>query len=227
MSTADAKSVPAGEDRADVWLVGGEDIRLRIPYLLELRDRGFDVTMVGTEPPEPFVAQGITYHRYSLSRAVAPLADWRAFRELLALFRKHRPPVVHSFDTKPAMLASFAARMAGVPVRVRTLTGIGYVLSSRSPLALLLLPIYHLMQAAASRAASMTVFQNRDDEAYFLRHRLVPRRAAAFVAGSGIDVELVRSQRPSWTHSRPCAASSGSSAVRSSRWSRGSCAPRE
>jgi glycosyltransferase involved in cell wall biosynthesis len=183
--------------RKDVWLVGTEDIRLRIPYLLELRRRGFDVTMVGSEPPEPFLAHDIPYHRYSLSRALDPLADWRSLRELLALFREHRPAVVHAFDTKPAILASFAARRAGLPVRVRTLTGMGYVFSSRSPRALLLRPVDHVMQAAASRAASMTVFQNRDDQAYFLRHRLARPNASTLVPGSGIDVELLRSQRPS------------------------------
>lgn len=183
--------------RNDVWLVGSDDIRLRIPYLLELRRRGLDVTMVGSEPPEPFIADEIPYHQYSLSRALDPLADWRTFRELLALFRKHRPSVVHAFDTKPAIIASFAARRAGVSVRVRTLTGMGYVFSSRSPRALLLRPVDHLMQAAAARAASITVFQNRDDQAYFLRHRLARPDASLLVPGSGIDVEPLRSLRPS------------------------------
>jgi glycosyltransferase involved in cell wall biosynthesis len=181
----------------DVWLVGSDDIRLRIPYLVELRRRGFDVTMLGSEAPEPFAAQEIPYHRYSLSRALDPLADWRTLRELLALFRKYRPSVVHSFDTKPAMLASFAARSAGVPARIRTLTGMGYVFSSRSPRALLLRPVDHIMQAAASRAASVTVFQNRDDHAYFLRHRLATPQTSTLIPGSGIDVELLRSKRPS------------------------------
>jgi glycosyltransferase involved in cell wall biosynthesis len=183
--------------RHDVWLVGSEDIRLRIPYLYELRRRGFDVTMVGSEPDDPFHAAAIPYQRYSMSRALNPVADWRSFRELHALFRDHRPSIVHSFDTKPGMLASFAALKARVPVRVRTLTGMGYVFSSRSPLALLLRPVDHVMQAAASRAASMTVFQNRDDQAYFLRHRLARADASTLVPGSGIDTSLLRSQRPS------------------------------
>lgn len=184
---------------ADVWLVGGEDVRLRIPYALALQARGFHVTIVGSEPSDRFVANDIPYHRYSLLRGLNPFADLRTFLQLTRLFRKHRPTVVHAFDTKPAMLASFAGRMTGVPVRVRTLTGMAYVFASRSPLALILRPIYHVMQAAASRAASMTVFQNRDDEEYFLRHRLAQAEASGLVAGSGIDVELLEGQRPSET----------------------------
>jgi glycosyltransferase involved in cell wall biosynthesis len=190
------RSLTSSVGTNDVWLVGSDDIRLRLPYVVELRRRGFEVTLVGSESPERFAEHGIPYHRYSLSRALNPLADLRTLRELVRLFRDHRPSVVHAFDTKPAMLASFAARRAGVPVRVRTLTGMAYVFSSRSPLALLLRPVYHVMQAAASRAASMTVFQNRDDQAYFLRHRLARPEASDFVPGSGIDVNLLRSQRP-------------------------------
>jgi glycosyltransferase involved in cell wall biosynthesis len=182
---------------SDIWLVGSDDIRLRIPYLVELRRRGFDVTMLGSEAPEPFSERDIPYQRYALSRALDPAADWRTLRELLSLFRRHRPSVVHSYDTKPAMLASFAARLAGIPVRIRTVTGMGYVFSSHSPRALVLRPAAHVMHAAASRAASMTVFQNRDDHAYFLRHRLAPRDATSLIPGSGIDVELLRSKRPS------------------------------
>jgi glycosyltransferase involved in cell wall biosynthesis len=180
-----------------VWLVGSDDIRLRIPYVLELRRRGLDATIVGTEPDAPFRTHDIPYHRYSFSRSLAPLADVRAFRELLALFGDNRPAVVHSFDTKPAMLASFAALRAGVPVRVRTLTGMGYVFSSRSPLALSLRPVDLILQAAASRAASMTVFQNRDDQAYFLRRRLAHEETSTLIPGSGIDTVLLRSKRPS------------------------------
>jgi glycosyltransferase involved in cell wall biosynthesis len=183
--------------RHDVWLVGSDDIRLRLPWVPELRRRGFDVTMVGSEPEDLFRSHSIPYHRYSLSRALAPLSDVRSFRELLGLFRRHRPAVVHSFDTKPAMLASFAALRAGVPARVRTLTGMGYVFSSRSPLALSLRPVDLVLQAAASRAASMTVFQNRDDQAFFLRLRLAREDASTLIPGSGIDIDLLRSRRPS------------------------------
>jgi glycosyltransferase involved in cell wall biosynthesis len=180
----------------NVWLVGSDDIRLRLPWVDELRARDFDVTMVGSEPDDPFRARNIPYHRYSLSRALAPLSDLRSFRELVALFRKHAPAIVHSFDTKPAMLASFAALRAGVPVRVRTLTGMGYVFSSRSPLALGLRPVDLALQAAASRAASMTVFQNRDDQALFMRLRLAREDASTMVPGSGIDTALLQSRRP-------------------------------
>src|SRR5205085_11770704 len=101
------------------------------------------------------------------------------------------------FETNPGTLASLAARRASVPVSFRRLTGMWYVFSSRSHLAVLLRTVDHLTQAVASRVASLTIFQNRDDQAYFHRHRLARADGSELVPGSGIDVELLRSQRPS------------------------------
>lgn len=183
--------------QADVWLVGGEDVRFRIPLLLELSERGFAVAGVGSESGVTFEDHGIPYHRYSLSRALDPLGDLRSYRQLRRIFLEHAPSVVHAFDTKPAMLAPFAAAGVGVPVRVRTVTGMGHVFSDRAPRSLMLRPVYRRMQRAASRAVSLTIFQNSDDHEYFLDNEMVAAASSAIVPGSGIDAEQVQGRRPS------------------------------
>ena len=37
-----------------IWYVGGEDIRMRIPMLLALREHGWQVGAVGSEDPDVF-----------------------------------------------------------------------------------------------------------------------------------------------------------------------------
>jgi glycosyltransferase involved in cell wall biosynthesis len=51
----------------------------------------------------------------SLARPIRPAADIRAYRELSAIFRRHRFPLVHTHSSKPGVLARIAARRAGVP----------------------------------------------------------------------------------------------------------------
>lgn len=182
--------------RAKVWFIGGEDVRFRIPLLLELRTRGFEVAAVGSEGGEAFRGPGIPYYRYRLDRGVGPLADVHAYGQLARLFRDHRPDVIHAFDTKPSIYAPIAARKAGVPGRVRTITGMGHVFSSRSALALALRPVYRTLNAWASRASGVTIFQNEDDRAYFLDHRMVEPGRSALVRSSGIDVPEFLSRRP-------------------------------
>lgn len=179
-----------------VWHVGGEDVSLRIPLLKKLRERGFEVGAAGSEDGGAFAAADIPYLHYPLKRWISPLADRRARTSLRDLFAAHRPDVVHAFDTKPAILATLAARDANVPARIRTITGMGYLFSTEALPFRMLRPVYRRMQRRASAAADVTVFQNRDDREYFLSRRLVGLDAEALIAGSGVDVAELRSSRP-------------------------------
>lgn len=179
-----------------VWHVGGDDVRMRIPLLLALRDRGFSVAALGSEPGEPFADSHIPYWRYELNRWLNPLADRRTVASLRELIGAHRPDVVHAFDTKPGLLVPAAAKTVPGCGCVRTVTGMGYVFSANSPLALTLRPLYRAMQQRAAAATDMTIFQNPDDRDYFLRHRMAKAGREALVLGSGIDIEGVSRRRP-------------------------------
>lgn len=180
-----------------VWHIGGEDVRMRIPILLSLRAMGFGVAAVGSEDSKPFDRQGIEYHRYHLERGIAPIGDMVSRRQLTALFRERRPDVVHAFDTKPGMLVPAAGKIAGVKCTLRTVTGMGYVFSTRAPVALALRPIYRYMQKQASRLADATIFQNTDDQTYFESTGLIERDRSILVKSSGVDINALMSKRVS------------------------------
>lgn len=180
-----------------IWQVGGDDVRLRIPLLLALRERGFGVGAIGSESGEAFATHPIPYFQYTLARGINPFVDRQSCRQLLTLFRQHRPDVVHGFDTKPAILAPLMAVKAGIPGRVRTITGMGYVFSSNSPIALTLRPIYRSLQRNASVATGCTIFQNPDDRDYFYNHGMAEPNHAALILSSGIEIDRFLSHCPS------------------------------
>lgn len=181
---------------ATIWHVGGEDVRMRIPLLLSLREKGFQVGAVGSEDGRAFLEHQIPYFQYTLKRGLDPKADRQSIEQLFHLFRQHQPDLVHGFDTKPACLVPPIAQKAGIEGRVRTIAGMGYVFSSQSPLALALRPIYRHLQRRASAAAQVTIFQNPDDRDYFYRNRMVREGNEELVLGSGIDIEELMQQRP-------------------------------
>ena len=187
--TCDLKA--PGIRRPRILFVGGEDVRMRIPLLLALQVRGFDVGAIGSEAGDDFAEAGIAYRRYDLHRWIGPLSDWQTVRQLRALFIEHKPDIIHAFDTKPGILAPGAAASAGVPVRMRTITGMGYVFSSRTLTSLLLRPAYRLLQRRASAVSSVTLFQNIDDRKYFCAHKMVGHEANALVPGSGVDFDAL------------------------------------
>ena len=179
-----------------LWLVGGEDIRFRLPLLLALRDEGYTVGAVGTEDGEAFARTAVPYWRYALRSGISPSTDLEAFDRLYRLFLEHRPDIVHAFDTKPGIIAPMAARKAGIPGRVCTITGMGYLFASRSLRARLLRPVYRYLEGLAGKSSGVTVFQNADDRDYFLEKKMVEAGKDRLVRGSGIDVERLLRARP-------------------------------
>lgn len=168
--------------------IGGEDHAFRIPFLLALRQRGFRVSAAATADPAPFAEAGIDYHPFRFDRFIAPTADVSAWRALARLIAELRPEIVQSFDTKPSLLVPLAAR--GIPgVRVVcTINGLAYLYSSRSPKALLLRPVWRVLQRIAAAWTTAMVFQNVDDRAFFERHGLLGPSTGHLIPGSGVDI---------------------------------------
>jgi glycosyltransferase involved in cell wall biosynthesis len=181
--------MPAAPDRPHVLCVGGEDHHLRIPFLLEVRRSGMRVAASSTASPAPFAHAGIDHWPIHFDRFVNPAADRATIRELHDLLREVRPHIVQSFDTKPNILVPYAA--ADLPdIRVvRTINGMGWVYSSRSPLALMLRPLQRALHRRAMRWSDATIFQNCRDKAYFEQTGMVAAGRAVLIPGSGIDLD--------------------------------------
>lgn len=179
-----------------ILIVGGEDLFLRLPFLRRLKDAGLDVVAAGTGRAEPFQRQDVAYASYAMIRGVNPLCDLRTVRQLGQICRRFRPTIVHAFDTKPSIYAIWAAKRAGVPVRIRTLTGRGSVFVNKSAHLRPLAWVLGRMHQHASRLAHLTAFYNRDDCEFARKHWRLATEHAIVVPGSGIDPEYFLGQVP-------------------------------
>ena len=88
-----------------------------LPLMRGVRGRGHEV--IGAcadggllEIPR---AEGFRVIALPLERRVSPLAHWRAFRALVALFRAEKPDLVHAHMPISGFIARMAAWWAGVP----------------------------------------------------------------------------------------------------------------
>lgn len=106
-----------------------------IPLSLDLFCRGLlrelaqEYEVVAVSSPDEELAslgerEGVRTEGVRMSRRIAPLSDLRALRRLVRLFRRERPQMVHSITPKAGLLSMLAARIADVPVRVHTFTGL-------------------------------------------------------------------------------------------------------
>jgi len=169
--------------------IGGEDHALRIPFLLALRDRGFHVTAAGTGPSAPFTQQGLDYRSFRFDRFISPRADAIAIRALRTLVADVQPDLVQSFDTKPNLLVPIAMRTLPGVRMIRTINGLGQVYSSRSATALALRLVFPTLHRLAARSTALTIFQNRDDQMFFARHRMTGKGPSRLIPGSGVDID--------------------------------------
>lgn len=60
----------------------------------------------------------------SISRRISLLKDLVSLYKLYKIFRKEKPLIVHSITPKAGLLSMLAAKMAGVPIRMHTFTGL-------------------------------------------------------------------------------------------------------
>ena len=175
--------------RPHLLCIGGKDHHLRIPMLLALRDKGFRVSAAGGADLAPFARSGVSYQGVQFARFVDPFSDWNALRTLVRIIAEQRPNLVQCFDTKMNVLVPFAARHQRAVRVISTINGLGWLYSSRSPIALALRPIYRALQSAANRYTDVSVFQNADDLEFFKRRRMLGKSRDVLIPGSGIDIE--------------------------------------
>ena len=106
------------------------DISLELllgPQLEAFTAAGFDV--VGVSAPGPYVEaleqRGIRHFplRHA-TRSFAPTEDLQAVGELVSVFRRLRPTIVHTHNPKPGLYGRVAARIARVPIVVNTVHGL-------------------------------------------------------------------------------------------------------
>jgi glycosyltransferase involved in cell wall biosynthesis len=92
-------------------------VQFLLPLMRALRARGHDVIGVCAEGPllEAPRAEGFRIVAPRLERTASPLAHWRAFRDMVRLFRAERPDLVHAHMPISGFLARMAAWWVGVP----------------------------------------------------------------------------------------------------------------
>ena len=100
-----------------------------------------------------------------------PLQDLLYLRRLAGLLRHLRPEVVHLFTIKPMIYGGIAARLAGVPGIVATVTGRGILAAGRP---WWLDPPLRSLLGFALGGRTRAIFQNDDDRTWYTARGIVP-----------------------------------------------------
>jgi len=168
--------------------------RLRIPWIKLLQRNGYEVFAVVPSGvwDEQIKASGATLVDWRLNRSGRNfLSEARSVYELSRIFKRINVDIVQNFHTKPNVYAPIAARIAGVPVCVSTVTGLGYTFVERPGLGNKLAQTINLkLLSIANRMATEVMFQNPDDLDLLRSNGAIQDKKGTFYpGGSGIDVD--------------------------------------
>lgn len=166
----------------------------RLSLAVAARERGYEVHLVTPQSKHvPAIeASGLGWHPVRLTRSgTNPFAELRAVSDLVSLYRRLRPALVHHVTTKPVLYGTAAARITGVPAVVNALAGLGHLSLADDLFHRVLRGGVRLGFKAVLRHRNMRViFQNEDDRAAFVDRGILAPRETVLVPGSGVDPEL-------------------------------------
>ena len=143
-----------------------------------------------------------------------PFAEASSVLGLTRILRRIKPDIVQNFHTKPNIYAPIAAKLAGVPVTVSTVTGLGYTFVERPGIGGQLAQRMNLgMYSFSNRLADQVAFQNPDDMQLLRDHRGLQGSKGRFIpGGSGIDLAEYFPETRNGTESKDLRKSLGISA---------------
>jgi glycosyltransferase involved in cell wall biosynthesis len=164
----------------------------RLPIAKALLSAGCQVavaTRVGAFG-DKIKAEGLELYDLGFSRrGINPLSESLTIWEMVQLYRRYQPDVVHHVAMKPVIYGTIAARLAGVSAVVNALTGLGYVFSSRELLARILrMPLSWALRVLLDSPRHMVIVQNQDDYQFVLNRAGVAKDHVALIRGSGVDL---------------------------------------
>jgi len=156
------------------------------------RDAGYEVvvatrarTLASAIAAEGFRLEPLSWQRGSINPLRLVLDVWNIVR----LYRRLKPDIVHHVSLKPIMLGTAAARCVPDMAVLNALTGRGYIFTARSVRARLLAPIVSFLLRLLSRQPrTVLLLENEDDRRFVVDAVGIAADRTAVIPGSGVDM---------------------------------------
>lgn len=167
-------------------------LRFLLPGQMKfMSENGFDVLMIssdGEELSSVIEAEQCRHIIVPMTRKITVFQDIKCLFQLIKIFRKEKPDIVHSHTPKAGLLGMLAAWLTGVRVRIHTVAGIP--LMTKSGIIFQILKITEKV----TYAAATNIWPNGNSlYQYILQHRLTSNKKLKVISkGSSNGIDLKR-----------------------------------
>lgn len=164
----------------------------RLPLAVAAKNAGFEVSVATrvTDHGKLIEEAGLRLIPLRLSRrSKHPLKEARLIADLVRIYRRERPDIVHQVAMKPVIYGSLAAHLTGVRGVVNALAGLGFLFTSDKPSARLLRPMVETaFRWLLNRPNCRTILQNPDDMHLLTHDKVLEAERIRLIRGSGVDL---------------------------------------
>ena len=127
-------------------------------------------------------------------RIQSPLSEFLSLLEIIRIYRKESPRLVHQVALKPIVYGTIAARLVGVKSIVNAFAGMGFLFISENSRRAVEQRILSLIFRLLFKIPNVRlILQNDYDLEMLLKHRVINRDRAAIIRGSGVNLQTFRS----------------------------------
>ena len=165
----------------------------RLPLIKRLIELGHEVTVLS--PTGLFQSrlrdEGVRCLTIDLERkGQFGKGDLTSLYQLLRIYGREKPDVVHHFTIKAVIYGMIAAKLARIPFQINAITGMGYLFTGdQARSSLTRRAAVFCLQMLLSGKNCRTVVQNEDDKAALLNFGISRSVPLFLIPGSGINLE--------------------------------------
>lgn len=161
-------------------------------------DLGYQVTVVAggsnAKALDDIEKFGAKFISINMTRSGTNLfSEMKVLFEIRSIFKKINPDVIHLLTIKPCIYGGLISRVLRIKTTIGTVTGLGYIFSSKSGLAkirsTIFIGLYRLAFGLSNHGARL-VFENSDDRNYFTKNRVITVDRTEKVWGAGVNLKL-------------------------------------
>ncbi|MBW2661275.1 MAG: glycosyltransferase, partial [Deltaproteobacteria bacterium] len=163
----------------------------RLPIARAARDTGFEVLIATRvdQHKERIEEEGFKLIPISLERrSKNVIKEIFGILEIIKIYRREKPDIVHHVAMKPVLYGSWAARIADIPAVVNALAGLGFIFVAQGWKASILRGlVVFAYRLAFSAKNTIGIFQNPEDLDLFVNAGIIKSEKAVLIRGSGVD----------------------------------------
>ena len=129
--------------------------------------------------------EGVEYRDIDMRREISPINDLKALYQLIKLFRKERPDIVHANTPKGALLGLVAAWITRIPHRIYNVNGLRFETTTGNLRRLLI-----FMEKIACACANKVIPQSKGVAEVIRREHITNKPLKVILNGSGNGVDI-------------------------------------